>query len=478
MDYTEVKYVDAINGEDITDNGSENNPYKTLAYCVSQLSTTDPLVYISKGSYTIDNILVLRLSGKTITYNGMGKDTIINIDNGADAKKDGKFIIYSCVLTPSETSKMTYMIRRKYTYGTQWVNDWYYNVVFLSRGQYPRRIFDEYSDYPMNLGLFNCSFIGTDCGKIYKLENIKYCAATQTSPVYGDERMLLNCTFNDDYLISDETGVGTEINNTYGVYSGDYAWIALLLKKDGKYYSIYDKFYNIANAQYTPLPSTDSLYQFSLSKLFDTVTIGNETFKPIDKFDNFSLVLPVVRANNMVSINAIKSKKELVVQSFDINTSLIENINSLTANTNIPETSNIKFVFSGNMGDTWMTIVDGVPEYTDCVIPKKRYQEFTNEDELHFNAAKGTIDEVGFSVDVLSSFDWNSLNLEKLRFAYVLSTDSYINNPSMQKLTMNYDEKGFMQEMKDSECDIEVFDHTVKVKSNISNPLIETNIII
>jgi hypothetical protein len=32
--------------------------------------------------------------------------------------------------------------------------------------------------------------------------------------------------------------------------------------------------------------------------------------------------------------------------------------------------------------------------------------------------------------------------------------------------------------MKDSECDIEVFDHTVKVKSNISNPLIEADIII
>jgi len=480
MEYTEIKYVDVINGEDIIENGTESNPYHTISYCVSQLSTTNPLVYISSGSYTIDNILTLKVVGKTITYIGTGRDTIININNGILANQEGKFIIFSCVLTPSETSTMSYIIGRdNYPYGTKDVKDWYYNVAFLSREKYPSVFFGgNVKLYPMtHLGFFNCSFIGARCG-INTSNTIQHCAVTQSSPVYGDERMLLNCTFNDDYLISDETGVGAEINNTYGVYSGDYAWMALLLKQDGKYYSIYDKFYNITNAEYTPLQSCDFTYQFSLSKLFDTVTIGLETFKPIDKFDDFSIVLPVVRANNIVNINAIKSNKELIVQSFDINTSLIDNINSLIAIVDIPENSNIKFVFSSDMGDTWMTIIDREVIETDCVIPKKRYQEFTNEDELYFNAAKETIDEVGFASDVLLTFDWNSLDLEKLRFAYVFTTDKYINNPSMQKLAINYDEKGFMQEMKDSECDIEVFDHTVKVKSNISNPLIEADIII
>ena len=127
MEYTEIKYVDVINGEDIIENGTESNPYHTISYCVSQLSTTNPLVYISSGSYTIDNILTLKVVGKTITYIGTGRDTIININNGISANQEGKFIIFSCVLTPSETSTMSYIIGRdNYSYGTKDVKDWYY----------------------------------------------------------------------------------------------------------------------------------------------------------------------------------------------------------------------------------------------------------------------------------------------------------------------------------------------------------------
>lgn len=97
---------------------------------------------------------------------------------------------------------------------------------------------------------------------------------------------------------------------------------------------------------------------------------------------------------------------------------------------------------------------------------------------MHFNTAKETITTIGFTKNDLKTFDWNSLDAERLRFAYVLYTDSYTNNPYINNASINYDEKGYMQLLKDSEYDIEVFDHSVKINSNISNPLIETNIII
>ena len=474
MDYTEIKYVDINIGIDDETSGSEIQPYQTIEYCVSQLTTSNPLVYIGDGIYTISYLTKLSKYESQITYKG-NNNTIIEVANGGSSAHNwaNECNIYNCTIRPVSDCLLNYISN---TNDGRAVN--YYNCLFTKStdGINPKYAMLRAS----NKYFYNCTFAGNietcDDGRVRLYNCALEYNLTSNSVILYDS--ILGCAFDNDYFIVGDDNIVLNMNNIYGVYSGDNQWSAILLKMNGLYYSVDNSLYNTESGQYNPLPNADFNYRFPINSLFKDVTIGLETFKPIDKFNNFFIVMPLKLANYTFLINAIKSKKELVVQSFDINTSLIGNINSLIATTNIPETSNIKFVFSSDMGDTWMTIVDGIPEYTDCVIPKKRSQDFTNEDELHFNAAKGTIDEVGFSVDILSSFDWNSLNLEKLRFAYVFSTDKYINNPSMQRLSINYDEKGFMQEMKDTECDIEVFDHTVKVKSNISNPLIETDIII
>ncbi|MGN6713780.1 discoidin domain-containing protein [Anaerocolumna jejuensis] len=255
-----------------------------------------------------------------------------------------------------------------------------------------------------------------------------------------------------------------------------------LLRKNDKYYSTNKTYYDINTKNYMPLVNLNASnyedYGFVTDDLFKETTIGTETFKPIDKFNNFNLMNVNVVDSLSFNLKGIKSNRELVVQAFDINTSLYKKINNIITNLTTLNHSSIKIVFSTDSGETWNTILNNKLETTDCIIPKKRYIDFTNDDLLHFNAARETIYEVGCTSDILNIFDFNTLNAERLRFAYVFSTDSYVNNPSLNKLTINYDEKGYQREMKDSECDIEVFDHTVKLKPTISATSIEANIII
>ncbi|MBU5332131.1 hypothetical protein KQI61_07960 [Anaerocolumna aminovalerica] len=470
MEYTEIRYVDAIYGNDESGDGSENNPYQTIQFCKSKLTTSNPLVYIKDGNYRLRALLELRPSVKqNITYIGNSINTILNVVNKSDGDHflEYPFTLIDCIITPSEDSIMTEMLYKS-EYYNHYLNDTYYNVVFLKRGAHPTYFVNE-KYVGTGIKLNNCILIG---GKVSS-GSFNNCATTE-----NNSKMLSNCLFNEDYLISDETGIGTDSNNTYGVYSGEYAWTAFLLRQNGNYYSIYDSLYNSEKSEYEPLTKPDFKYKFSASRLFDEIIINKEKFKPIDKFDNFSLILPVLRANSVAKLNGIKSNKELIVQTFDVNVTLIKNINNLNLNVSNVKSSFVKLVCSKDMGESWFTIIDDEIVITDCIIPKKRYEDFTNDDLMHFNSAKETICEIGFIPDVLSSFDFNSSNIERLRFAYVLSTDDYDSNPNIEGLTINFDEKGYLKEMKDAECDIEVFEHMVRVTSKINSPRIETSIII
>lgn len=474
MEYTEIKYVDAIYGSDEFGDGSMYTPYQTIQFCVSKLITANPLVYIANGNYRLDNFFELQKKNMIITYIGSGVNTILNVfRNVRHDSSISSIILYSCVITPSEDSTMSVLVAQGKYVGVGKTNDIFYNVVFLKRGTYPSTFFSAEENsgvISMNYAFYNCSFIGSPYRYKFQM-TFNDCATTHSLPSI----MLSNCIFNEDFFITDDTGAAIETNNTYGVYSGEYAWTAFLLRQNGKYYSIYNSLYNSEKSEYEPLINPDFKYKFNASRLFNEITINEETFKPIDKFDNFSIVLPVVRANNAVKLNGIKSNKELIVQTFDINTTLVKNIINLILN--VPK-GDVKLVFSKDMGESWLTIIDNEIVITDCIIPRKRYEDFTNDDLVRFNSARETISEIGFSQEVLSSFNFNKTDIERLRFAYVLSTDDYISNPLIEDLTINYDEKGYLQEMKDTECDIEIFEHTVKVTSKIDNPRIETNIIV
>ena len=481
MEYDTILYVDSVNGNDTTGNGSELNPYKTLLTCASKLRTGSNLVNISEGEHRVTKLLDLvpLTKGISVVYMGKGISTLIKVAErtfASNSDSTKKFTLCSCVVTPTEGSTMTIMLERAST--SDGGNFWhiFHNVVFLKGNSQLTHFSKGAPAYYTRLQFYNCTFIGADVD-IAGLPTYSACVTTQSN---GKTGITTGRIFNDRYLIINNYDMITNENSSYGVYTGQYAWplYVCLLKHDNLYYSIMSIFYDTSTKEYIPLPEVDFSYKFTIDKLFEEVTLNGETFKPIDKFDTFSLVFPTMLTSYYVNISAIKSNKELIIQQFDINTSLFDNIDKLLATVTELGESYIRFVFSKDMGDTWATIVDGNVEYTDCIIPKKRYQDFTSEDIFYFNAAKNTIDEVGFSATVLTEFDWSSINPEKLRFAYVISTQDYSNNASLREISITYDENGYFQEMKDSECDIETFNHSIKIKSKISSPLIQTNIII
>lgn len=74
--------------------------------------------------------------------------------------------------------------------------------------------------------------------------------------------------------------------------------VRYLIYKGGKYYGISQENYNSETQTYNPLtlagstPTKDDYLNFGFSEpsaLTTAITIGSETFKPIDKFTTFTL---------------------------------------------------------------------------------------------------------------------------------------------------------------------------------------------
>ena len=68
-----------------------------------------------------------------------------------------------------------------------------------------------------------------------------------------------------------------------------------LIRKNNKYYNIDNENYDIVEKEYSNLTQNSDILDlfknksFALDSLFQEVTINDETFKPIDKFDKFRL---------------------------------------------------------------------------------------------------------------------------------------------------------------------------------------------
>lgn len=80
-------YVDAVNGNDVTGDGSANNPYSSISYAINSLSkylskTTN--IYVKAGTYN-EEVRLEHFLGAPLVIN-LDENTIIN----------GRFVIYGC----------------------------------------------------------------------------------------------------------------------------------------------------------------------------------------------------------------------------------------------------------------------------------------------------------------------------------------------------------------------------------------------
>ena len=126
-------------------------------------------------------------------------------------------------------------------------------------------------------------------------------------------------------------------------------------------------------------------------------------------------------------------------------------------------------------GSTWKTYKDGTFQELSITIPNKYYANMTDEEKTNYSNAKTTILESGFNASNLSSIDFNIDNLDTIRFAYVLYQDSISDDCKMSDLSWNFNAKGYLQKMKDSEVDTSFCNGIIKITPLIDCEMIITN---
>lgn len=255
----------------------------------------------------------------------------------------------------------------------------------------------------------------------------------------------------------------------------EYSINGFLIKQDGNYYTILPDTYDTVTKMYKPIISftKDNFcnYQFNQYDMFKEITIGDETFRPIDKFNKFKLVSDT--QFNEISLRAIKSQKELIVASNNFSTKISNRIDYFKTIYEKDANSNIKLAFSIDNGVTWK---GNNFENLSIEIPIKPYPELTEEEKTKWDNAKEIISINGISAEDLESLDFNTLECEYIRFAYVLSVTSADDICNTSKLQWQFDAKGSMQLMDSTEIGIEVLSDTIKVTPKVETELIKVNI--
>lgn len=245
----------------------------------------------------------------------------------------------------------------------------------------------------------------------------------------------------------------------------------ILIKQDNKFYSINEEFYDQDTGTYNPLPLSDFSKGFNINELFNETIIASTSFIPIEKFNNFQIV-----AEDVISIihSGLKSNLELIVANGDIATSIAHNIDFF----NLSSIGNIKLVLSIDSGSTWKTWNGIEFANIDCIIPNTSYNEMTVQELVQWNQAKEAIYTQGIGITTFNTLNFNLLNASKIRFAYVLSRPSYSDTVETSQLDWQFDAKGNLRKMTDSECVIDVYERSVKITSSISNELIKANVMV
>lgn len=233
-----------------------------------------------------------------------------------------------------------------------------------------------------------------------------------------------------------------------------------LIKSNGNFYTIEEN--NLV--EITEEITSDLIKERGISV---NILTANQSLLP----DKFKLVS---RKDNTFNINAIKSQKELIVASDSFNTTVQSNIDFFDVIRITDTGTSIKVAFSIDNGATWKTY-DTQFKDLSITIPNKPYEELTQEELVQWNNARDIISEQGIDTSNLSNIDFNTLNMEKIRFAYVLSINSKDDKCCTSQLKWQFDSKGTMKSMTSDELEIELLQDSIKVTPKISSDMIKIN---
>lgn len=334
-------------------------------------------------------------------------------------------------------------------------------------------------------------YIMIDFGDYIEFNRISILAPHTYGSVNALEQSIRNCNFDYyDDVLADWVTVYTVGDMIYeqDVYHDYYMNGTIKCKKFRfikynntlKYMSArHIKFYN---DQKILVKYNDNLYNIVDNKLELTSNDFNNYFNihelnGVELFDKFTLISNI---NTSYYISSIKSNQELIVPVMDLFTNIIDNIINIKSFASPYDTQSIKIAFTMDSGLTWNTYNDNGIEDLNINIPLKPYDEFTEDEINEWDNAKNIINTSGIGISDLTNLtniDFNNLNMNSIRFAYVLNIANTSDICELQRTQITYDETSSYKVMKDSEVDINILNRQIKITPFIDNSCIKVNIL-
>lgn len=240
--------------------------------------------------------------------------------------------------------------------------------------------------------------------------------------------------------------------------------MGLLIQMNDLYYNLSASTYDSTAKCYTNITGdlSDLLAKSSLTTttLFTNITLDGETFKPIDKLDNFKIIS---YSNINLDIEGYKSDNELVIMNtIDLDTEQIKSINKI----NVSYTGSPKIVFSTDKGYTWYTYVENVLTKlnTLCNYPLNTSIE---------TSLKSEIIEKGMNGVDIANIVLNLENPNNIRLAFVLDKASSIMN-----VNFLINEKNHLKKVKGLDTEIKIYDRLITVIPSIDSINLRVDVLV
>ncbi|WP_250277363.1 hypothetical protein [[Clostridium] colinum] len=426
-------YIDAKLGVDEENAGTTFKPFKTLDYCIEKIDKSyndDVTVYLDKGEYLLSKkIIFTGAPSKNLYLIGKGIDTIVIFDkslndNYGNGTQSFNVHLYKFTITTNldydptnflgancnlhlknilfkDIPSVTYGFWSKF-YGDLDTSTIQYCVQNNDTGLLRGTTFYNNNQSYGNYGKFQCVY---ECQSSF-LEN-------------ENNKIGIIAELDDVYNITDPTIDRSKI----GLYAGEYAWTPqdCLIKMDNKYYSINEEFWNTNSKEFNPIETLNFEKSFDLSLLTKEVKYGQDTFVPLDKFNNFNIIFKDENIKKL-NINGYKIESKTVITN-PIDLRMVERFNFLSING-----KNVKCLMKFNKQELFY---------------KYDFEKNTIEIEELNNISTNGID-----ISKVKDIDFNKIKenyedgLKSITFAFYIEINSIINN-----IQLNYLEIGeFIQD--------------------------------
>lgn len=498
-------YVNTISGIDELDAGTQNKPFKTLDYCITQIHskniqklnieyeeqvlsllsnpieilneeaenerqeylssiisrgyTDDITIFLDKGEYQISNRKIFNgAENKNLFVIGLGKETILNIDKSMGTTSGNGTVgfnlhLYRMIITTNAVSGTNFLLAS--------CNLHTKNILFKDIPEFTYAFWSFSNSALKNVGVLqncvqnnNTSILRQTTA--YNTENsignygkfaCKYACRTEEFPNKSTNKIVDNVELDENYKIIDPSVDTSKI----GLYAGEYTWFEqnCLIKMDNKYYSILEEFWNTETKNFTNVGSKDFEKSFNLQNLTKELTYGEDTFIPLEKFDNFSIVFKDETIEKL-NIGGYKIENKIVMTN-PIDMRMVENFNSIAING-----TNVKCLIKFN--------------------EEEQYYTYNFEESIFENEEIDNIATNGIDISKIKDIDFNKIKEEKdlknVTFAFFLQQDSIVNN-----IIIDYLEIGEFSQKTSTETKLKVGYKKISIQPTFNANLLKINVL-